>query len=281
MSAVADFIGAMEAAGVKPAEPIASDLTAGSLVRFRVHGDRAGRRNGWAVLHLDGHPAGAFGSYRLGVSERWRADGAERLTPAERCQQRARWAAVQAERVAEIERGWALAAARAQSMIADAGAAGPDHPYLIAKHIVGEGIYQRGDMLMVPMADGGGVVWNVQMIFADGAKRFLRGGRTDGLLWRVGDPDAVICIGEGVATMARVRKATGHAVVAAFSAKNLEPVARIIAADLPDLDHVICADDDAHLVDHPTIQRNLGRDAAIAAAAAIGGRVAMPPRSAD
>jgi putative DNA primase/helicase len=97
-------------------------------------------------------------------------------------------------------------------------------------------------------------------------------------MWRVGEPDGVICIGEGAGTMAAVRRATGHAVVAAFSAKNLEPVARAIAARWSECDLVICADDDAHLVDHPTIKRNLGLDAAYAAALAVGGRIAMPPR---
>lgn len=94
----------------------------------------------------------------------------------------------------------------------------------------------------------------------------------------VGDPDGLVCIGEGVGTMAAVRRATGHAIVAAFSAKNLAPVARAIASRWAGCDLVICADDDAHLVDHPTIKRNIGLEAAHAAALAVGGRVAVPPR---
>jgi putative DNA primase/helicase len=279
--AIPAFIAAMEAAGVRPVDPIAQRLGGGELIRFRAEGDKAGRQNAWAVLHLDGVPAGAFGSYKLGVSERWRADRAERLSPAERRASREQWAQQRQERKAALERGWVETAERARRIIAEAGAADLRHPYLARKGISGEGMYQREVTLLVPMADAERVIWNVQRIDPAGVKRFLKGGRTAGLMWRVGDPDAVICVGEGVGTMAAVRRATGHAVVAAFSGANLEPVARVIAAAHPDCDVVICADDDAHLVEHPTIKRNLGLDYAHAAAAAVGGRVAVPARSAN
>lgn len=71
--------------------------------------------------------------------------------------------------------------------------------------------------------------------------------------------------------MAAVRKATGYAVVAALSAKNLEPVARAIRLRWPDLDIIICGDDDSARTP------NIGREAAYAAAVAVGGRVALPP----
>ena len=70
------------------------------------------------------------------------------------------------------------------------------------------------------------------------------------------------------------------AVVASFSAKNLEPVARAIRGRWPESSITIAADDDAHLLDHPTIKRNLGLDAAVAAAAAVGASIAMPPEGA-
>jgi putative DNA primase/helicase len=128
------------------------------------------------------------------------------------------------------------------------------------------------------MRDQDGRLWNLQRICEDGQKRFLKGGRTEGLFLLIGEPDGVICIGEGVATVAAVRRATGYAVAAAFSAKNLEPVARAISASWPDCDLIIAADDDVHLTGHPTINKNVGLEAAHAAALAVGGRVAMPPR---
>lgn len=50
--------------GWSSSEPIADKLAAGDPVRFRADGDKPGRRNGWAWLHLDGVPAGVFRHYR-------------------------------------------------------------------------------------------------------------------------------------------------------------------------------------------------------------------------
>lgn len=62
---VSEFLDAMWAAGIRPVEPIADKLAAGDPVRFRADGDKPGRRNGWAWLHLNGVPAGVFRHYRL------------------------------------------------------------------------------------------------------------------------------------------------------------------------------------------------------------------------
>ncbi len=278
--AVLSFIAAMEAAGVKPTHSIAQALEGGEIVRFHVHGDKPHRQNGWAVLHLDGIPAGAFGSYRSGIKEKWRASTPQRrLSKAEWKAAVAERNRVQAERQAEKVAGWETVAAEAAALFDGSEAADPGHAYLRKKRIGGEGMRQAGNLLLVPMRDADGRIWNVQRIGMDGCKLFLKGGRTEALFWLCGEPGATICIGEGAGTMAAVRRATGVAVVAAFSWKDLSAVARIIADLFPARDLVICADDDAHLVDHPTIKRNLGLDAARAAAAAVGARVAVPPRS--
>lgn len=279
--AIPSFIKAMEAAGLKPMEPVATLLGSGNLVRFRAEGDKPGRRNAWAVLHLDGVPAGAFGSYRLGVQQRWCSGVVGALSEEERRERAAAVRKAQAAREAEIAAGQQRAAAEAERIVAAAAPARPDHPYLARKGITGEALHQLGNRLIVPMRDHAGRLWNVQRIGPDGTKLFLKGGRTDGLFWHCGTPDAVACIGEGMATMAVVRRATGHAVVAAFGWKNLAPVVRLIAAAWPSLDLIVCADDDAHLIDHPTIKRNLGLEAARAAAVAVGARLAVPPRSDD
>jgi putative DNA primase/helicase len=276
--AVAEMIGAMEAAGVCPIEPIAQQLAGGELVRFRCEGDKPSRRNGWAILYLDGRPAGAFGNYRMGLRDRWRSGTFTRLSSVQLRARRRAMAAQSAKRAAERDARHQDAANRALALWEGACAPDPAHPYLARKEMDGEGLRQTGRTLLVPMRDIGGELWNVQHIFADGVKLFLKGGRTDGLMWLCGEPDAVICIGEGVSTLAAVRRATGHAVVASFSEKNLLPVARAVHARWPALDKVVCADDDAHLIDHPAIRRNLGLEAAHAAALAIGGRLATPPR---
>ncbi len=277
--AISDFITAMEASGVTPAEPIVQQLASGGLIRFQVAGDRAGRRNGWAVLHLDGVPAGAFGCNKRGISDKWRANVERpRLSRADRAAFKLKMAQAKAEKQRQTEQQHLAVADQAENLWNTAGPINPSHPYLVAKRIPGEGLRQSGAMLLVPMRDIDGRLWNLQRVFPDKGKLFLKGGRTHDLMFMVGEPDAVICIGEGMGTMAAVRRATGHAVVASFSEKNLTPVARRIADRWPDLDLIICADDDAHLVDHPTIKRNIGLEAAHAAAAAVGGRVAVPPR---
>lgn len=277
---VVAFLDAMRAAGVTPTETIANKLAAGEFVRFHCDGDRSGKANGWARIFLDARPAGRFGNHRLGIDATWKADSiAPSMSAAERRQFRECAAADRLARTdakaAEHER----VAAHAAAIAGRALPADPSHPYLSLKRVAGEGFLQSGAALLVPMRDADGRVWNVQRIFPDGAKRFLKGGGIAGLFWLVGSDAGPLCLGEGAGTMLTVRRATGHAIAAAMHKDNLEPVARLLRARWPDRRIVVCADDDAHLIDNPRIGRNLGLDAAQAAATAIGARVAMPPGS--
>lgn len=78
------FTSAMERAGISPTEPILAQLVSGEFVHFRAQGDKPNRRNGWAVLFVDGLTAGAFGHHRLSIHEKWKFDTqADRLTHAE------------------------------------------------------------------------------------------------------------------------------------------------------------------------------------------------------
>lgn len=278
--AIAAFIDAMDAAGMKPAEPIAGKLGK-ELVRFQCEGDSKGRRNGWAILHLDGVPAGAFGNYKLGISERWRSGSVERLSPAERRERARQFREEKQRREAERLATHEATAADCEQMWEIAGAVDPAHAYLVRKRITGEGLKQSGNRLFVPMFDAQGKVWNLQRIAPDGTKRFAKGGRQQGLHLILGAPGDVVLIAEGYATTATVRQATGHAAVVAFLKDNLTATALTIRARWPDAEIIICADDDAHLVAHPRIQKNLGVEAANDAARAVGGRAAIPPRRAS
>lgn len=273
--AISSFMASMEAAGVRPEEPIA-DRLGGDLIRFRCEGDGKGKRNGWACLYLDGRPAGAFGNYRLGVRLRWKAEDGQSWSPDELAERRREWREAARKRDAQRQDAQAAAAQQAERLWASGAPASPSHPYLVRKDMVGEGLRQSGNRLLVPMRDIQGQLWNVQRIAPDGFKSFLKGGRVKGLWCLVGEGGSTLCLGEGVATMAAVRRATGLPVGSTFSGENLEPVARLVRQRWPGLDLVICADDDAHLVDHPTIKKNLGLEYAKAAAAAVGGRLAVP-----
>lgn len=271
--AIADFISFMAAEGVQPVEPIERRLATGELIRFRCDGDGKGRRNGWAILYLDDRPAGAFGNYRLGVSRKWKSGKSGALTSEERRRLNDEWAATKARRMEERREAESEAARDARDMWASAGPASPEHPYADLKGLAVRDLRQAGGKLLVPMFDGDGDLWNLQRIGADGAKRFLRGGRTEGLFSTIGvftRRGETCCIGEGYATMAAVNEASGYPCIVAFSAKNILPVARIWSHARPDMHFIICADDDAHL------NTNIGLEEARKAAEIIGARVAIP-----
>lgn len=275
---VSQFLDAMGAAGVRPVEPIADKLASGDPVRFRADGDKPGRRNGWAWLHLDGVPAGVFRHYRLGVRTVWRAGSDSRsLSPAERRAIMAQARTSEARRKAETEAKQQAAAGVASDLWGSGGKADPVHGYLSRKGLPPFGIRQHGEALLVPMVDCSFRLWNVQRIYPDGRKLFQSGGRTEGLFWshgvflQDGRPSAgPLVIGEGFATMAAVHHATGHGVVAALSARNLEPVARCMRKLFPCRTIIVAADDDAHL------SENTGLKAAQNAAESIGALLATP-----
>lgn len=278
--AILDFIRVMESDGIKPVEPIAGRLASGQLIRFRCEGDGPGRLNGWAVLYLDARPAGAYGHYRLGISDRkWKmGEDYAPLTREERAALQREWAEAKAKRLEEQHRSEEQAAVEALEMWKAASPARADHGYVVTKRLDPAPLRQAGEKLLVPMVDTSGKLWNLQRIAPDGTKRFLRGGRTAGLFCLIGQisrATSTFCIGEGYATMAAVHRNTGHPCIVAFSAKNLGPVAKMWNGARPDLQFVICADDDAHL------DKNLGLNAAKAAAEAIGARLALPRLSAE
>lgn len=274
---ISAFLDAMTAAGVVPVEPIA-DRLGPDRIYFRCESDSKGRKTGWAKLYLDGRPAGSFGSYKLGIAHKWRFSDTEGLSPQERRAMAQECREAAAKRQAEQQERWATAAEICRLDWQNAQAANPAHPYLVSKGIPGEAVRQHGNRLLIPMFDAAGELWNLQRIAPDGFKLYTKEARTKGLFMMIGEPGDRLVIAEGYGTGAVIRRATGLAVAVAFTWTNLETVARIVRDQHPDADIIIAADDDAHLVDHPTIQRNIGLEAARAAAEAVGGRLAVPPR---
>lgn len=278
---IAEFIGFMESEGVRAIEPIAQRLATGELIRFCCEGDGKGRRNGYAILYADGIPAGAFGNYKSGIKRKWKSNAQSALTPQERQALQAEWKAAKAKRDEERRITQREVAVAAGEIWNNASAADASHGYLVAKSMPPRDLRVHDGNLLIPMFDCDGALWNLQRIAADGTKRFLKGGRTEGLFTVIGEFTAryeKACIGEGVATMDAVHRATGFPCVVAFTAANLFAVARLWADRRPDVHFIICADDDAHL--EAQGKENQGRIAAINAAREIGARVAFPPREA-
>jgi putative DNA primase/helicase len=202
----------------------------------------------------------------VGLLPGW--DGQRReLTDAERA------AIAQAELEREREKAEAhkAGAVEAQQRLSRARPADPAHPYLARKRIGAERIWQAGQWLLVPMQDETGSVWNVQRIAPtandDGGwpKIYLKGARTKGLFWWAGKPIDRIVVGEGMGTVAAVRRATGLPVVAAMTADNLPAIASLVRAKRPDMAITIAADDDPK-----------GHAKAREAAALVGASIAYP-----
>jgi phage/plasmid primase-like uncharacterized protein len=119
---------------------------------------------------------------------------------------------------------------------------------------------------------------SVQWIYDDGAKLFAKGGSTRGALALVGaktlaDLSGHVYLCEGYATAVSIHKATGCPVVVAFTANNLEHVARSIKKHCKKITVTIAADNDAY---HLPKKGNPGLEKAHKTALTFGYKVASP-----
>lgn len=282
--ALSQFRAALSGRGILPPADLRAD---GALHRCDAVG-KGGKGDAAYLLHLDGIPAGGFENHRDGLGwENWRADTGHTLTPAEEAAHRAKLEASRQQREAEEARRQTQARERAGLILAEAHQGG-EHPYLVKKGIQPHGakLIQAdqartiapnlspelsGLLLVVPMrADG--VLHSLQFIAPDGIKRPLTGGRVAGCYFSIGNPNGALslCICEGFATGASIHEATGHPVAVAFSAGNLEAVARALRGKFPGLPLILCADDDADTPGNPGLTK------ATEAARSVGGVLALP-----
>lgn len=259
-----DFREAMEAAGLAPPP----DIVPGKFHRFPGANKGSGNSAAWCKLFPDGE-GGVFGDFATGMHETWQAKRERSMTPGEReaftrqCQEAER------ERRTEEERRHSEARAKALAVWQAAEPAGTDHPYLIAKGIQAHVARQHKGALVVPVMEAG-ELHSLQFIAADGAKRFLAGGRVEGCYCPLGKPDDCLVICEGFATGASIREATGHAVAVAFNAGNLVAVAHSLRERFPEMRLIVAADDDACTEGNPGITK------ATQAAMEAGALVARP-----
>lgn len=265
--ALSTFGDAMRAVGIEAPESIIGD---GQIHRFGTGGKRS--KNGWYVLHLDGVPAGAFGDWRTGVNETWTAVAADKLPQADRDAQRRRLDEIKRQREAEQVQRHAEAQAKAGAIWQASAQAPADHPYLVRKGIQAHGVRSYKGSLVVPVRDLEGALHSLQFITGDGEKRFLTDGRIAGCMHVIGDlekaPTVAVC--EGFATGASIAQETGHAVVCAFNAGNLEAVTKAVRRSRMDARLIVAADDDSCTDGNP------GTTKATAAARAAGALLALP-----
>ncbi|MBI4558214.1 MAG: AAA family ATPase [Candidatus Hydrogenedentes bacterium] len=264
LDAVSRFQDAVEAAGLGRPEIVGD----GKLHRFKAPGDHAA--NSWYCLHSGGIAAGAFGCWKRGISETWSSNNGHEMSPEERRQLRDRMEQIKKQRQAEEEQRAAEAKREADQIWNEAKAV-EKHAYLERKKVASHGLRVTEDgRLIVPLCDAIGEIHSLQFISANGAKRFLTGGRIAGRYFLIGTPDNTICIAEGFATAASIHEATDYAAVVAFDAGNLEPVAREIRRQHPNAKIIVCADDDAWTDGNPGVTKGTE------AARAVGARLTIP-----
>ena len=257
---------AMHAAGLDYAGPVHAD---GKLHRFKADGDKA--RNSWYVLHAGPPAAGAFGCWKRGFKENWHGGRAD-LSQAQWEVVRRQWREAEAAREHAEAKRQAEARRVADWILRRAKPADAAHTYLTAKAVkpAGELREYRG-ALALPLRDAGGELHSLQFISADGAKRFLTGGRIAACFFAVADkPEGPLVICEGYATGASVYDATGLATVAALNCGNLKAVAEGLRAKWPGRGIILAADNDAWTPGNPGLAK------ATEAAKVIGGKLAVP-----
>lgn len=130
MSAIDQFLSAMEAAGLTPPVPLHAD---GKLHHSSPVGKR-GDDAGWYVLYLDGVPTGVFGNWRTGETQNWCAKAEDDLSNAERQAMRGRIKAAQRMREVEEARMRVESVSNALAVSEDAASA-EAHPYLAAEGV--------------------------------------------------------------------------------------------------------------------------------------------------
>lgn len=264
---IQNFRTAMLDKGLTPPDVIEAD---GQLHRFHVEGDKPGTLNGYYILHFDGRSAGMFGSWKTGLRSTWAAHG-KRMSDTEREAFANLIEAVRLKAQAERRADHEARAIEARAEWDVAAPADPMHPYLTRKGVKPHNLRQRAGLLIVPLFDIYGLLWNVQRIAADGGKRF-KPGRAGGLFSPIGDltSPTTILICEGWATGATLHEETGHPVLCAMNAGNLLRVAMAARSAWAGAYLVIAADNDRQTEGNP------GVTCATAAAKATGAKLIVP-----
>ncbi len=248
MSIVDSFKQAMQIAGIVTDAPIQTD---GTLHRIHVEGDRLRTKNGWYVLYPDDPAAGAFGCWKRIISGKWCSKEYKNLNQVEKDLYKAKMEAAnklrekaEAERREECrkesEEIWGKA------ILADA-----EHPYLRSKWVKPHGVRQIDNRLVIPVRDSDGILHGLQYISIGGEKRFNTGTAISGCYHSIGKLNGKILIAEGFATGATLNECTGHAVAVAFNCANLKPVAEALQVKYPEIELILCADDDCNTDGNP------------------------------
>jgi putative DNA primase/helicase len=223
----------------------------------------------WYIAHFDDCPAGAFGDWKHGIKYTWKFSGHTKpYSEAEMQAYKQRLAEQERQRQKEIFRLQSQAAIRAHTIWIQSVPAPPDYPYLIKKGTDPHNLRLYQDALVSAIHDRDKQLVNLQFINPDGTKRFMKGGKLQNCFSVIGKTsDAPMALTEGWATGASVYEKHGHQTFIAFSANNLEPVARVLRDLFPMRRLYVYGDNDLSSV---------GQGAAQKAAIAVKGVAVIP-----
>lgn len=242
--------------------------------RVPVIDDAKGQLSGSYRGFLDGRPNGQIMNYRNSdTPEKWVATG-DKIDPAKLLELKAQSAKRKADMEAEIRQNHKIVAEEVQYELSMFAKPAPnDHRYLVTKGIsAGDLKVGHEGELLVPMVNVHGEVRNVQRIDGNGRKSFGKHGQMKGLMHVISEvPQGPIVIMEGYSTGSTIYKNTGLSCVVAFNASNLTAVAKTVKQMNPGRDIIIASDND-----WKKNHTNIGLKNSVAAALAVGGRVAVP-----
>lgn len=264
---VTEFSDFMRGYGIETNVEIIAD---GKINRAYVIGDKRGSKNLSYLLHTDGKPAGYFEHFRTGERVRWKSNA---VVGSMSHEQRAEIAAKKLQREKDALAKYQQAAMVARKLWTQAQpfAIEQTHAYLLKKRILPHNARILSGDLLIALWNERREISTLQFVDPQGDKRFLVGGKKAGAFAVIGKHDAPhnrILICEGFATGASLFEDTGHFVVCAMDAGNLEPVARAIRRLFTVAPITICGDNDL---------TGVGQKAAKSAALACNGGYIIPP----
>jgi putative DNA primase/helicase len=242
----------------------------GTIHRFDV--DAVGDKKGWYAAHFTEEMSYAFyGDWSEGQTYRWNSLKGTVITPAQ--SQKLNFAMLEAEKIRNDKRAHeqSEAAKKCNELWNKLADAPDDHPYLKNKCVKPYGIrlHPKDNNLVVPVISRGKIS-SLQGIRVSGEKTFFPGGKVSGGYHLIGSIDPLVLICEGYVTGASLHEATDLPTAVAFSAGNLPKVAKELKKAHPNVDYIICADNDKWTSGNP------GRTKAKEAANIVSGIVAYP-----
>jgi putative DNA primase/helicase len=235
------------------------------------------RENGWYVAY---HSLLIMGDWQTGITELFKPNGHQQT---HQDKQRIKQSIERHRQEKEVlQRQTATYASQTYQSATEAII----HPYLTFKGLGNaDGLKIEKDQLLIPLFDlANGKVENLQRIYPDRSKRFLKNGRITGLCCPCGllnmqsewpEQLTKVFICEGYATAASVYQMTNQPALAAMNSGNLLAVGKAAKEKWPDTEIVFAGDDD-----YLTEQKrgiNPGKLKANEAAHELDAQVSFPP----